>query len=619
MATVTVCGKSVRLRADQVIGKGGEADVYKLSDSQVVKLYKLPNDPDYAHDVAMQQGALLRLDEQQRKLPMFPSGLPVEVVVPTDLVYQKGKIAGYTMPLVAGMDTVMNFSHRTYRESNGISANDVVTVFRELHRVVDKVHARNVVIGDFNDLNVLTDTKTVRLVDADSMQYGGFSCRTYTSRFLDPLLSDGKKLVLARPHTKESDWYAYFIMLMQSLLYVGPYGGVHRPKSGSKLQHDARVLRRLTVLDNEVVYPKPALPIDSMPDEWLDFFHAVTTKDLRGTFPASLLDTLRFGKCTSCGLYHARAVCPACQAPGRVVAKLTIRGTVKAETVFSTKGRILQAAYHDGTLRYLYEESGALRREGGRQIATASGQTGLRYKISGERTLVGKSNVLVTLHKDGSSERQSIEMYREAIPVFDGSARSTFWVQQGRLFESGRLGPQDVGGVLSGQTMIWTGTSLGFGFYQASDLVRGFIFLPGKRGVNDQVDIRPVVGQLVDTHCAISDTHVWFFTTSQEAGRLIHRVQVIDRSGCIVGTASAAAGDDTWLGYGIRGHMAVGNSLFVATDDCLVRVGLANGGIVVEREFPDTEPFVRSDAWLLPGKSGIYVVSAHEIILLTIK
>ncbi len=61
-------------------------------------------------------------------------------------------------------------------------------------------------------------------------------------------------------------------MLMQSLLFVGPYGGVYRPTDKKKtVLHDARPLKRITVFDPEVRYPKPARPYNMLPDDLLGY------------------------------------------------------------------------------------------------------------------------------------------------------------------------------------------------------------------------------------------------------------------------------------------------------------------------------------------------------------
>ena len=618
MPTVTIGGRTVRLREDKVIGQGGEAVIYRRTND-VVKLYKQPNDPSYAMDAAQQQAARQRLTQQQQKLPAFPKKLASEVVAPEQLVYRGNDIVGFTMPFVDAMHPLMELGNRAWRDAHHLDANQAIEVFRALHSVVDALHASGVVIGDFNDLNVLTDGKKVRIVDADSMQFGQFLCQTYTLRFLDPLRASPDQLVLDQPYNKISDWYAYFVMLIQTLLFTGPYGGVHRPKAGKRLQFDDRVLKRLTFLKSDVVYPKPALPFAILPDELQAYFVQVTEQDRREVFPQQLLNNLRFTACTSCGLWHARGVCPTCQAPGRVRQAMTVRGQVTARREFITDGRIIQAIVQQGVLHYLYEERGMVFREGGRKVMKQADAQQVRWRIQDDVTLAGKNAVLTVISGSGETSHQLLDRYRDALPVFDANTHGHFWAQGGQLRQSHPLGVRYVGDVLVNQTLFWVGDTRGFGFYQAGQLVRGFTFVPGKRGVNDQVNIGPIKGQLIDVACAISDTLIWFFTVTQEAGRLFHRARVIDAHGVVIAELTADAGDDSWLGQGIRGHFASGKALFAATDQGIVRVVTDSGCIVVEREFPDTEPFVSAEVSLLPGPNGIYVVSRRDITLLTLQ
>ena len=621
MTTVYVRGRQARLQPSMVIGKGGEADIYRLDASTALKFYKRPTDPDYTGDTNAQQGAAIRIKEQQTKLPAFPSALPVEVVTPTELAYDASQksIVGYTMPFIDKMDVLMRLSDRQYRETGGIDGNQVVDVFRKLHAVVASLHAKGVVIGDFNDLNVLTDRSDVRIIDADSMQYGGFHCHTFTNRFVDPLRCDPSMLQLARPHNEMSDWYAYFIMLLQSLLYVGPYGGVHRPKTGKRLQHDPRVLQRLTVLDPSVIYPKPAQSLQSLPDELLDYMKAVFEEDVREAYPTRLLDMLRWTTCLTCGLSHARSRCPGCARPGAVKEAVAIRGTVMANRLFKTDGRLLHVANQNGTLHYLYYENGAFYREGGRKLLTGNLAPGLRFRIQGSTTVIGRDEALISIAEDGASQRHTTDRYRTNLPVFDANARATFWVTNGQLVKSDRLGPSYIGDVLSGQTMFWVGASFGFGFYQAGQFVRSFIFDTQTRGLNDQVAISSLPGQLVDATCVFSEDRAWFLTALQNQSQLVYRCYVIDRSGTVLAQTEVQPGDDSWLSHGIRGHLAVGASLYVATDEGIVRVGIDNGQVARERKFPDTEQFVDAHTQLVLGQGGIYAVSPKEITQLTIR
>ncbi len=621
MPSVYLNGKRRQLTAKSVVGKGGEADIYDLGGGQVLKLYKQPEDPDYAGQASAQTGARMRLAEYQRKLPAFPRNLPDRVVSPIELAYESpnGQIAGYSMRYLQNMEVLLRLGDRTYREQGGIDGNAVAASFLDLHQLVRQLHRAGVVIGDFNDLNVLFDGGgQVYLVDADSMQFGGFTCRTFTARFMDPLLSQPGRLLAARPHNVDSDWYAFNNMLFQSLVFTDPYGGVHRPANGKRLQHDDRVLARLTVFNSDVLYPKPALPLSSLPDELLEHFQRVYLHDERGEFPARLLEQLRWTTCTNCGLVHARNRCPVCAAPGAVKETVTRRGNVTATRVFRTSGQILAASHQNGKLLYLYHENGSFRREGGMEVAKGGLDRQLRFRLNGRRTLLAQRHDLLVLEPGIKPERVQVDLAGN-LPVFDTNHQDYFWLQDGQLKRNGRYGSETLGDVLPGRTLFWTGPRFGFGFYQAGSLNRGFVFDLDRRQLNDQVALPALPGQLVDATCFFSDKLAWFMLSLQEHGQLVNRCFVIDAKGQLVAEAQTRPDEESWLRPGIRGHFASGSSLYAATDEGIVRVSIANGYTYVEQAFPDTEPFVSSDSKLLPGEGGIYAVSAHEIRLLKIQ
>ena len=95
---IYIAGKTHHLTATDAIGKGGEADVFKISGGRVVKIYKQPDHPDLMGLDHEQQAAKNRLIEQQQKLPAFPKNLPTNrVVVPMELATDKsGQIVGFS-------------------------------------------------------------------------------------------------------------------------------------------------------------------------------------------------------------------------------------------------------------------------------------------------------------------------------------------------------------------------------------------------------------------------------------------------------------------------------------------------------------------------------------------
>lgn len=627
---VWIKGKRHQLSPAKSIGKGGEADVYDVGGGYVAKVYKQPDHPDYDGLPAEQAAAASRLATHQTKLPAFPKGLPTRVVAPVDLVTDKagGRILGFTMPFLRDTKLLLRYSERAFRNA-GVDSNVVVRVFRDMHETLCGVHKAGVVIGDFNDLNVLVSGgEEAFLIDADSFQFGKFPCAVFTARFVDPLLCNphGSTPELVRPHTAMSDWYAYNVMLFQCLLYVGPYGGVHKPTNPAKrIPHDARPMRRLTVFDPEVRYPKPAVHYRVLPDDLLDHFFNVFRKDDRAEFPARLLE-MQWAACPKCGVESAREACPFCSTPVPGIVKETkvVRGTVTCTTVFKTSGRILFAALQGGKLLHLWHEGGKFRREGDRTVLTGDIDPRMRFRIRGQDTLIARDHTLVTLaHDERVQEQRAVDCY-EQVPVFDANERGRFWLSGGKLLMDSKIktpgwdGGEFVGDVLDSQTMFWIGDQLGFGFYRAGKLNVAFVFRAGSPGINDKVKIPQITGQLIDSTCYFGKDRVWFATAAQEGGAIRHRMVAIKGNGTIEATAEATAGDGSWLGA-LRGKAAAGAWLFASTDDGIVRLEVQGGKIAVTKTFPDTEPFVDAGCHLFPAPQGLYVVTPQEIRLLEIR
>jgi hypothetical protein len=617
---VYIKGKAVHLSASKSIGKGGEADVFDIGNGVVAKVYKQPDHPDFEGMPHEQEAARWRIELHQTKLRDFPKGLPSRVVAPVDLITDKsGRVCGFTMPFISGGKVLLHYSEKSFR-FGGVDNNAVTRIFRDMHSTIAGVHKAGVVIGDFNDLNVLVVGEQAFVIDADSFQFGRYLCQVFTARFVDPLLCDqsASSPTLGKPHTKNSDWYAYAVMLMQSLLLVGPYGGVYKPKNPKKrIAHDARPLHRLTVFDPDVRYPKPATPLHVLPDDLLHHLQAVFMRDVRGEFPAHLLE-MQWIAC-KCGVEFARPSCPACSAPAPGVVKQTmvIRGSVTCTTVFKTSGRILFAAVQNGKLLYLYHENGRFMREDGSVVTHNPVDKLMRFRIQGEATLIAQGHQLITLKPGAPHENTVVDTY-DGIPMFDGTERCRYWIESGRLMRDGSVGPEFVGTVLQEQTMFWAGPTFGFGFYRAERLSVAFLFRGVGQGINDAVKIPSIRGQLLNSIAYFGKDRVWFAVSTQDSGVIKNKMFMIKTDGALEASAEATAGDGSWLSE-IRGKTAVGSALFSVTDDGIVRVEASGGQIAVVKEFPDTEPFVDSSCHLFPGPGGLYVTTAKEIRLLALK
>lgn len=605
---VTIGNDTLETSRLKSIGSGGEADILDIGGGYALKLFKGPKHSDFAGKPEKEETARRKIEEHQDKLPAFPKSMPASVICPKALAKDHtGRIVGYTMPLVKDADELRLLSTTQYR-ALGTTIDDIVAIFLEMHDTVSAIHKNGVVLGDFNDLNVLVSGKVPYFIDADSFQYSHFLCKTFTERFVDPLVCDPKagSPVLTRPYGPECDWYAYCVMLMQSLLMLagGPYGGVYMPKKGrGACPHPQRPLKRITVFHPDVIYPKPAVPLKFLPSELTKHFRQVFEDDLRVEFPVAILRGVK-------GMPDGSMV--------TVPVKLTaeIHGKVTVVPVFTTTGVILHACHQGGHLLWLCHEDGKYVREDRSVVMEAPMDRNVRFRLRGPATVMAEHGRVIELAPGETPVQGVVDMFHSKVPVFDCNGQSKFWVDGDRLVRDHSLGPsygsQLVGNVVQGNTMFWVGDKMGFGFYQAGGLNVSFVFDPAKPGLRDTVSLPPVSGQLLDTTCYFSGPMGWFMTSRSENGKTLNRCHVVTAAGEVLASAETEADDGSWLG-GIRGMCPIGKFLLAPTDRGVVRISLDGKSLVESQRFADTEGLVDSSSRLFPSSGGIYVVGTRDI------
>lgn len=602
---VYIRDRKVNLKPQQSIGKGGEAEVFRWGTDRAIKLFKPPTHPDYGGLPQEQQAAAQRLSIHQKKLRQFPRDLPDTVVKPEDLVTDRSgqKILGYAMPLVKKGTVLLRYSDRLFRQR--IASQTVVTIFENLHQTVEQLHQKQVIIGDFNDLNILVkgggnpSQSIPYLIDADSFQFSHFTCGMFTARFVDPLLCDplGKQPLLQQPHNALSDWYAFTVMLVQCLLFVDPYGGIYRPKDPTQqIPATARSLHRITIFHPEVRYPKPALPYDRLPDDLLHHFHQVFHQDWRGIFPRLLLTQLHWETCTTCGIEHARRQCPQCTAvqvvslstsltvtESTITEPTIVHGNLILTQVFQTPGVILYATTQlmasktpsKTALNWIYWHQGHFYQgtnSSGEQHCLLDGDLtpDLHWGSQGQRNWIAQGDQVVLFQSppqqseqisqkgslqgfSQSPQRFSVDRYRDR-PQFASNATHCYWIEQGQLRRDETIGSATgvqiqgsaiIGEVLAGQTQFWVGEQFGFGFYQAGHLHRAFVFDAHRLALKDSVPLPRWPGELVYATCTFSHQFAWVFLTVQDQGQLRSICHVITPTGAIVATAESTSSE--WL------------------------------------------------------------------------
>lgn len=379
--------------------EGGEARIYKLNRQTVAKIYKLPSDPEIACDEAATTAARIRLVVAQRKLPLFPRDMPATVVAPLALVRDpaSGFIIGYTMPFIPARSTLSDM--HLVEKDDLRRDRQLMNIFLDLRNSVRTLHERGIVIGDFNDRNVLvTDKARAYLIDMDSTQFAPFRTKVFTPEFVDPHLcrlnpaSDAlhDALELTTMHTMESDWYAWWVMLFQAVFRVHPYGGVYKPSDKSKkLSPNERRLKeyRISVYHPEVRTFMPCRALESVPEILTKYFRLVFVDGLRMEPPDALFNTLQFG---SEGMFDAAlSVLTITQHISASPTQLTAKLIAEAD-------RIVACGEYEGALQYLLIKGTTLYRNRTDLIGIKDA-TDMQFVIAGAQSAIVKGAQAVVM------------------------------------------------------------------------------------------------------------------------------------------------------------------------------------------------------------------------------
>lgn len=608
--------KKINLMPRDLIGKGGEAEIYTINQQEVIKLFKPPTHPDFRQDPAVQQAAGDRLKEHQQKLKLFPQGLPHTVLTPQALVCDRqGTILGYAMPYLKGANALYRYGDRRFREQQGITPQDITTLFIQLHHTLTQIHQVSIVVGDFNDLNILVMQQTPYFIDTESWQFDPFTTRVFTARFVDPLLCDRHLNYpeLIQNHNSHSDWYAFAVMLFRSLLYVEPYGGIYPDKTIPQL---ARPLHRITVFHPKVKYPKPALPYNILADDLLQYFQRCFEGDQREIFPIKLLQNLQWQTCKICGQPHSKSHCPSCVTTVAITTPPQPK-TTAIRQLFITQGIILATDFSQAQPHYLYWENGAFKRETGQIIFQGDRRPELQFWVQGDKTYVGQGATILCLIGSEVQPDQTLRVEtNQQQSLFVGDRQQRFWINQGKLWRDDTWGVTCIGDILSGQTQIWLSQGQGFGLYRAGHLLTGFLFSGDHHGINDQVQLPPLTDEIIDVQCSIG-RDIWLFLTTQHRGQLQQQVWVIDRQGRLQAQQPFSTTELPTL----AGHCATADGLLMTTDQGIAHWTVQEGKFYITYPYPQLDPYIQSGQTLqrhstapqpTPG-DRLYLIDSHSL------
>lgn len=197
------------------LGGGGEAEVFAIQGRSdlVAKIYHKPT------------------SEHDQKLGLMIASPPVDpchgmrpphisIAWPRERLYHTGgDFAGYIMPAVKGAVLLLQAFNpaeraRTFRS---YPWNYLHQTAINLARAVNAIHARNYVIGDINESNVLLFPNTlITLIDTDSFQVQHYPCPVGKPEYTPPELQ-GKNLRSVQ-RTVQHDYFGLAVLIFQLLM-----------------------------------------------------------------------------------------------------------------------------------------------------------------------------------------------------------------------------------------------------------------------------------------------------------------------------------------------------------------------------------------------------------------
>ncbi len=195
----------------------------------------------------------------------------------------KGVPVGYAMRAVppGGVALCQTFP-KAYKDRHNLTPDKMLGLVQKVQAGVAHVHSKNLLVVDLNEMNFLVDAATfdrVYFIDVDSYQ---------TPHFPATAIMDSIRDRHAQTFSEGTDWFSFGIVSFQMLVGVHPYKGKHP----NLTTLDARMLGNVSVFDKAVRLPHACLPLDTLPQNWRDWYEAVFARGVRVAPPTGLFATV---------------------------------------------------------------------------------------------------------------------------------------------------------------------------------------------------------------------------------------------------------------------------------------------------------------------------------------
>jgi hypothetical protein len=261
--TVLIGGKTkITLTQKEYKAQGGEGIVY-VKGKVAYKIY---------HDASkmIPEGKILELQKISTE----------NVLAPREVLYnpKSKKAVGFTMPFVDKTEYLTKMFSRKFKTDNKVTPQMVVGIAAQMQKQLNDLHHEGIVVGDYNEMNFLVDSKfnIPYHIDVDSYQTKSFPCTAIMDSIRDRRLPFGK-------FDEMSDWFAWAIVTFQMYTGVHPYKGRHPDFKTTEL--DERMKKNISVFDPKVKIPKNCQDFSVIPSNQLQWYKDMFIKGERSVPP----------------------------------------------------------------------------------------------------------------------------------------------------------------------------------------------------------------------------------------------------------------------------------------------------------------------------------------------
>jgi len=257
-----IIGKGSPVVLKKYIASGGEGSIY---DYQGIgcKIY---------HDPA-------KMIKEQKILEL-KSITTKNVMAPTDVIYdpKSHNPIGFSMMFVKDTEYLSRIFSKRFKKDNNITPEMVVELVKHMQEMLISLHKENIVVGDYNEMNTLTDkTYTVPYaIDVDSYQTKNFPCTAIMESVRDRTMPFGQ-------FKESSDWFSWAVVSFQLYTGIHPYKGNHPNYKGSEM--GKRMDDNISVFNKDVKLPKMFQDFSVIPKRHLDWYKEVFDKNDRSMPP----------------------------------------------------------------------------------------------------------------------------------------------------------------------------------------------------------------------------------------------------------------------------------------------------------------------------------------------